>query len=228
MRLPPKKIIILKMISVLDYWLLSLYEYHVLLIILFCQFPPLCSTTYITCPADPKRTQGIKLPSFMIIKILRSISLLKSRYQVLGTRFNLSDFTTGAYGTNYTETLGVQVSAQREESAAPRSFWYYDLNNHIITFLLLVFRLFRSQIHANCRIRRVYFSDRLYSEDELPAEFKLYLPVQNQKAKVSMFICMFNVAKIVNIGGKINLFTCICTNLEALCLCNIPNLFLGM
>ena len=33
------------------------------------------------------------------------------------------------------------------------------------------------QIHANCRIRRVYFSDRLYSEKELPAEFKLYLPV---------------------------------------------------
>ncbi len=44
--------------------------------------------------------------------------------------------------------------------------------------------LLSSQIHANCRIRRVYFSDRLYSEDELPAEFKLYLPVQNQKAKV--------------------------------------------
>lgn len=36
------------------------------------------------------------------------------------------------------------------------------------------------QIHANCRIRRVYFSDRLYSEDELPAEFKLYLPIQNK------------------------------------------------
>ena len=42
-------------------------------------------------------------------------------------------------------------------------------DNHIIV-----------QIHANCRIRRVYFSDRLYSEDELPAEFKLYLPVQNK------------------------------------------------
>lgn len=39
-------------------------------------------------------------------------------------------------------------------------------------------KLLRVQIHANCRIRRVYFSDRLYSEDELPAEFKLYLPVQ--------------------------------------------------
>ena len=55
-----------------------------------------------------------------------------------------SDFTRRAYGTNYIETL-------------------------------------RVQIHANCRIRRVYFSDRLYSEDELPAEFKLYLPVQNKQ-----------------------------------------------
>jgi hypothetical protein len=54
-----------------------------------------------------------------------------------------SDFTRRAYGTNYIETL-------------------------------------RVQIHCNCRIRRVYFSDRLYSEDELPAEFKLYLPVQNK------------------------------------------------
>ena len=36
----------------------------------------------------------------------------------------------------------------------------------------------RMQIHANCRLRRVYFSDRLYAEEELPPEFKLYLPVQ--------------------------------------------------
>ncbi len=36
----------------------------------------------------------------------------------------------------------------------------------------------RVQVHANCRIRRVYFSDRLYSEEELPPEFKLFLPIQ--------------------------------------------------
>ena len=34
----------------------------------------------------------------------------------------------------------------------------------------------KMQIHANCRIRRIYFSDRLYSEEELPPEFKLFLP----------------------------------------------------
>lgn len=56
-------------------------------------------------------------------------------------QLNLADFTKRAYGTNYVETLRVQV-------------------------------------HANCRLRRIYFSDRLYSEEELPPEFKLYLPMQ--------------------------------------------------
>jgi hypothetical protein len=56
-------------------------------------------------------------------------------------QFNLSDFTKRAYGTNYVETL-------------------------------------RVQIHANCRIRRIYFSDRLYTEEELPNEYKLFLPKQ--------------------------------------------------
>ena len=35
-------------------------------------FPFYCSTTYITCPADPKKTLGIKLPFLvMIIKNLK-------------------------------------------------------------------------------------------------------------------------------------------------------------
>lgn len=89
-------------------------------------------------------------------------------------QFNLSDFTRRAYGTNYIETLRVQVG---------RSGRYclerlHECLGHSVSCC------FPPQIHANCRIRRVYFSDRLYSEDELPAEFKLYLPVQNQKAKV--------------------------------------------
>lgn len=61
-------------------------------------------------------------------------------------QFNLSDFTRRAYGTNYIETL-------------------------------------RVQIHANCRIRRIYFSDRLYSEEELPPEFKLFLPITKQEGQ---------------------------------------------
>jgi hypothetical protein len=141
------------------------------------------STTYITCPAEnkskgtrrTKTTLGIKLPFLvMIIKNMRKYFTFEvqvlddknvrrrfraSNYQSTTRvkpfictmpmrldegwnqiQFNLSDFTRRAYGTNYIETL-------------------------------------RVQIHANCRIRRIYFSDRLYSEDELPPEFKLFLPV---------------------------------------------------
>lgn len=68
-------------------------------------------------------------------------------------QFNLSDFTRRAYGTNYVETL-------------------------------------RVQIHANCRIRRIYFSDRLYTEEELPTEFKLFLPVQKQAQQAQAALTM--------------------------------------
>jgi hypothetical protein len=62
-------------------------------------------------------------------------------------QFNLADFTRRAFGTNYVETL-------------------------------------RVQIHANCRLRRVYFADRVYAEDELPPEMKLWLQFYN----LSLFI----------------------------------------
>ena len=59
-------------------------------------------------------------------------------------QFNLADFTRRAYGTNYIETVSIQI-------------------------------------HANVRIKRVYFSDRLYSEDEKPTEFRLYNPIEKTK-----------------------------------------------
>ncbi|KAJ7312081.1 hypothetical protein JRQ81_006419 [Phrynocephalus forsythii] len=102
------------------------------------------STTYITCPADPKKTLGIKLPFLvMIIKNLKKYFTFEvqvlddknvrrrfraSNYQSTTRvkpfictmpmrlddgwnqiQFNLSDFTRRAYGTNYIETLRVQV-----------------------------------------------------------------------------------------------------------------------
>ena len=150
------------------------------------------STTFIQCPKQtdtdgnrikPKKKKhlGIKLPFLvMIIKNLKKYFTFEvmvlddkqinrrfraSNYQSTTRvkpfictmpmrlddgwnqiQFNLSDFTRRAYGTNYIETLTVQI-------------------------------------HANCRIRRIYFSDRLYSEDELPPEFKLFLPIQNKEGE---------------------------------------------
>merc|ERR1711881_366158 len=50
--------------------------------------------------------------------------------------FNLMDFVNRAYGSNYIETVRVQM-------------------------------------HANVRIRRIFFSDRLYQDQELPREYRM-------------------------------------------------------
>jgi hypothetical protein len=132
------------------------------------------SDVWVTCPPHPRKTLGIKLPfiAFIVKNTERYFSfeievlddkkfhrrLRASNYQTkarvkpyictmplrLGegwtlVQLNLPDLLRKAYGTNYLETLRVQV-------------------------------------HANCRLRRVFFAEKLHSEDELPPEFRLYAP----------------------------------------------------
>ena len=54
------------------------------------------------------------------------------------------------------------------------------------------------RVHANCRLRRLYFSDRLYAEEELPAEFKLFLPLQNGNAAANAAASAANAANAAN------------------------------
>lgn len=37
------------------------------------------------------------------------------------------------------------------------------------------------QIHANCRLARIYFNDKVKTEDEIPADYKLFMRVQTFK-----------------------------------------------
>jgi hypothetical protein len=117
-------------------------------------------------------------------------------------QFNLSDFTRRAYGawwwaaslcnraSGRVASLPAPVCMQSmyAHAATPLSrhspscdsptradplYFPRDAGTNYIETL-------RVQVHANCRIRRIYFSDRLYSEEELPPEFKLFLPIQKQ------------------------------------------------
>jgi hypothetical protein len=54
----------------------------------------------------------------------------------------------------------------------------------------------RVQVHANCRLRRIYFSEKLYTNDELPNEYRLY------KVKVPRVIPVSTVLKKKAIAGK--------------------------
>lgn len=48
-----------------------------------------------------------------------------------------------------------------------------SIGGSIVTCICFPFLLFFLQIYANCRIRRVFFTDRLYSDQELPGDFKV-------------------------------------------------------
>lgn len=37
------------------------------------------------------------------------------------------------------------------------------------------------KVHANCRLRRIYFSDQLYKEDELPKAYRTYRTTDNRE-----------------------------------------------
>ncbi|KAM7350997.1 uncharacterized protein ACRADG_003971 [Cochliomyia hominivorax] len=137
------------------------------------------STMYISCPRETKQELAIKLP-FLVLLVKNMHKYFTFEVQILDDQhfyrrfrvsnfqsktsvkpfctsmpmgmspgwnqifFNLADFTRRAYGTNYLETV-------------------------------------RLQIHANVRIRRIYFTDRLYQEDELPHEYRLIPPPKPKK-----------------------------------------------
>lgn len=150
------------------------------------------STTFIHCPSDCKAELGIKLPFLVLliknmhkyfcfeVKVSDHNTYLKVMFDLMiglncqiqddqrfmrrfrvsnfqsktsvkpfctampmgmspgwnQIQFNLADFTRRAYGSNYLETVSLQV-------------------------------------HANVRIRRIYFTDKLYTEAELPNDYKL-------------------------------------------------------
>eukprot|EP01147_Barroeca_monosierra_P009837 gene9837-2030_t len=139
------------------------------------------STTYITCPADKKQTLGIKLP-FLVMIVKNMKKYFTFEVQVLDDknvhrRFRASNYQSSTRVKPFICSMPMRL----DEGWNQIQFNLADFTRRAYgtTFI----EALRVQIHANCRIRRVYFSDRLYSEDELPAEFKLYLPLRGKDKK---------------------------------------------
>ncbi|CAD6218519.1 unnamed protein product [Miscanthus lutarioriparius] len=133
-------------------------------------------STYITCPADPSATLGIKLP-FLAIIVKNLKKYFTFEIQVLDDknvrrRFRASNFQSVTRVKPYICTMPLRLDDgwnNIQLNLADLTKRAYG-TNYVETL--------RVQVHANCRLRRIYFSDRLYSEEELPPEFKLYLPIQ--------------------------------------------------
>ncbi|KAL2898153.1 Cilia- and flagella-associated protein 20 [Bienertia sinuspersici] len=140
-------------------------------------------STYITCPADPSATLGIKLP-FLVIIVKNLKKYFSFEIQVLDDKNVRRRFRA----SNYQVWIGFVMAVTRVKPYICTMPLKLDEGWNQIQLNLADFtkraygtnyaETLRVQVHANCRLRRIYFSDRLYSEEELPPEFKLYLPMQ--------------------------------------------------
>ncbi|XP_055353496.1 cilia- and flagella-associated protein 20-like [Paramacrobiotus metropolitanus] len=142
---------------------------------------PNVSTCWIACPADDKKSLGIKLPFLvMIVKNLEKYFTFEIQIiddKGIRRRFRASNFQVEARVKPFICTMPMRLDDgwnQVQFNLADFVRRAYG-TNYVETI--------RITVHANCRLRRIYFADRLYSEDEVPHEFKLFLPIKDDDSK---------------------------------------------
>lgn len=137
------------------------------------------STTYITCP-NLNESLGIKLSYFvMIVKNLdRYFSFEVEIIDNTDTkrRFRASNYQKNTRVRDFICTMPMRLEAG-----------WNTINLNLADLTLRAFgtnyvETCRVTVNANCRLRRIFFAERHYEEQELPSEFKLYLPVQERRS----------------------------------------------
>ncbi|KAK6119191.1 hypothetical protein DH2020_047065 [Rehmannia glutinosa] len=131
-------------------------------------------STFITCPADPTATLGIKLP-FLVMIVKNMKKYFTFEIQVLDDknvrrRFRASNFQAMTRVKPFICTMPLKLDEgwnQIQLNLTDLTRRAYG-TNYVETL--------RVQVHASCRLRRIYFSDRLYSEEELPPNLSCTFP----------------------------------------------------
>lgn len=132
------------------------------------------AATFISCPADPSKTLGIRLP--FLVFVLKNLNRYCSiEVQVLDDksvrrRFRASSFqgVTRARPPICTMPLRLEQGWNTVQLNLPDLVRRVYGTNYVETL--------RVTVHASCRLRRVYFAEKLCGDDELPTEFRLYVP----------------------------------------------------
>lgn len=139
------------------------------------------STTYITCPKINK-SLGIKMNYFVMV-VKNMDKYFTFELEVMDDtqtkrRFRASNFQSKTRVKDFICTMPLRLE----------SGWNHVTLN-LADFTRRVYgtnyvETSRVTVNANCRLRRIYFADKQYTEDELPAEFKLYLPIRDNDPDV--------------------------------------------
>ncbi|CAJ1335921.1 unnamed protein product, partial [Effrenium voratum] len=123
------------------------------------------STTMVTCPEQDKQTLGIKLPFLtMLVKNLNKyftfeVEILDDLGQ--RRRFQASTFSTGTKIGTFSCSMPLRLDPG-----------WNQLTFNLADFTKRAFQsnyveTLRVTVHANCRLRRVFFMDRLYETEDM-------------------------------------------------------------
>ncbi|CAG9768228.1 unnamed protein product [Ceutorhynchus assimilis] len=132
------------------------------------------ATTYITCPINPRASLGIKMP-YMIMLIKNMKKFFSFEIQILDDkdmrrRFRVSNFQSTTKVRPFCTSMPIGLTAKWNEVI----FNLADFTKR--AYASTYIETIRVQIHANTRIRRIYFTDQIRSDEDLPNEFKLFAP----------------------------------------------------
>ncbi|XP_050352190.1 cilia- and flagella-associated protein 20-like [Nymphalis io] len=138
------------------------------------------STTYITCPKG-HMVLGITMPFLvMIVKNLKKyFSFEVTILDETGTRrrFRVSNFQSSTQILPLCTVMPIGLSEG-----------WNQIQFNLAEFTRRAYKkqyveVQKLKINANIRLRRVYFTERLVPENQLPPEYKLYFPLTSKYAK---------------------------------------------
>lgn len=127
--------------------------------------------TFITCPNPRFKSLGIKLPFLcLIIKNLNHFFSLE--VQVMDSsntkrRLRFSNYNTCCKITTFLSTFPICLNAGWNEMKIDLADFVFKSYGSLYRETVYI------KVHASCRLRRIFFSDKLYDNADLPAEYKL-------------------------------------------------------
>ncbi|XP_058066279.1 cilia- and flagella-associated protein 20-like [Anopheles bellator] len=134
------------------------------------------ATTYMVAPCAPCPSLSIKLPFLvMLLKNLKKffsfeITILDDRQSLRRLRFSNYQSETRLHCFGVTMPLSLEPN-------------WHDVRLNLADFTRRLYgtnyvEAVRLQIHANVRIKCIYFSDQLYTNEETPAHLRLMRPIK--------------------------------------------------
>lgn len=139
------------------------------------------SNCYVSCPENPNETLDIKMP-YLVLLIKYMKKYFTFEVQVIDDK----DVKRRFRASNYQSLTRVKpfictIPMKLDEGWNQIHFNLTDFTRR--AYGSNYKKTLRVQIHANCRIRRIYFTDQLLSSNKLPDEYRAFSNVNNDNNK---------------------------------------------